>query len=126
MTSRPQRHLRQAQHSSNVALALSRGQSPISCQWAVVCLFYAGIHYVNAYLSTRGSEIPEDHGTRVGLVHRHMRGTLKQFKSLKFESERARYKMKYYQKRHVEGLQKKLDDIRDFVLRKLPQDQQVH
>ncbi len=83
-------YLEQANHNRHVADVLSQG-SPVSLQWAVTCIFYTALHYVNAYLLHKVQPTPADHGAREYNVRCHMRAVYPAYRWLKTESERARY-----------------------------------
>lgn len=65
--------LEQARHNRHVADVLSQG-SPVGLQWTVTCIFYAALHYVNAYLLHHGQRTPTNHGARDYSVRCHMSG----------------------------------------------------
>ena len=56
-------YIRQAKHNADLASHL-RKTKPDCLDWAVTCLFYAAIHYVNAYLVKARIPIPKRHRSR--------------------------------------------------------------
>ena len=111
---RAKRHLRQAAYNSEVAKVLAEVKPP-RFQWAVVCLFYAGLHYVNAYLYDTTGDVPRNHTERSKLVNQHMGQVYSQYMLLRDESHLARYKMKRHKQTSYEALDNRLEDIRQFV-----------
>ena len=88
--------LSQADHSATVAGRLSDGSAgagPISLQWAVVCVFYAGIYYVNAYLGQHIGVVPQRHEDREQRVSMHMEPSVfYAFRELRTICDAARYR----------------------------------
>ena len=113
------RHLRQAEHNRDVADALSQN-NPVSLQWAVTCIFYAALHYVNAYLSYRIGRTPVNHGDRDAYVSLHMRTVFKDYRWLKTKSEAARYRLVEPTRRIFQDSRQRVVQIRRFVDGSLP------
>ena len=106
-------YLDQAQHNREVAETLSKGDSPISRQWAVTCLFYAALHYVNAHLGER--PLPDNHSDRDNYVRANMHLIHDEYRWLKTRSEDARYRVKNPPKHVVSKAFSKADAILKFV-----------
>ena len=117
MTDKVKRYLRQAGKNVEVAEHLSTTKK---YQWGVVCLFYAGLHYVNAYLYYTTQQVPENHGPRLAAVRQRMSSVYDEYRALKDQSERARYNMKYHKVGEFRRLQAELETIRRFVIGNLP------
>lgn len=113
------RYLRQADNNVKVAGILAQAR-PHRCQWAVVCLFYAGLHYVNAYLHHTTGSVPEKHRERGNKVSRLMRSVYTEYAMLKDASEEARYSLRYHKPRQFRLLEKDLRAIETFVRSALP------
>ena len=111
--------LAQAEHNRSVANALSSA-TPISLQWAVTCVFYAGLYYVNAYLSHFALPTPLTHPERDQCVMRSMRPVYRAYKGLKVESERARYTLHQPTTAEFEISKRKVNEIEQFVRERLP------
>jgi HEPN domain-containing protein len=67
--------------------------------WAVTCLFYAAVHYVNAFLRRSNQPIPRRHGGHQGRLNivqqdRSLREIYKSYRHLDDESRDARYELK--------------------------------
>lgn len=112
-----QAFLEQAGHNRRVADALLQGNPPISRQWAVTCLFYAALHYVNAHVSSHGQPMPADHGARDLWVS--MRSVYPAYRWLRTRSEGARYGMRHPSERELEESRRRADAIESFVMSRL-------
>jgi hypothetical protein len=55
-----EQYLSQAAANADLATFL-RDNRPNDLDWAVTCLFYSAVHYVNAYLCKTGQGIPRRH-----------------------------------------------------------------
>ena len=112
-------YLAQADRNLSVADALSSG-TPISLQWAVTCVFYAGLHYVNAYLFHSALPIPSTHPERDQCVMRSMRPVYRAYRRLKTDSENARYALHQPTTAEFETSKQKANEIEQFVRGQLP------
>ena len=110
--------LEQAQHNRDVAKALSDGDSPISYQWAVTCLFYAAVHYVNAHVGNR--PVPDNHTERDSYVRGNMQPVYNDYRWLRTKSQDARYHLRNLPKTVVDKALLKTDKIQKFVQRPSP------
>lgn len=83
-------HLDQAEH--NERFFGSFDQTTYS-DWAVTVLFYAALHYVDAFLAHAGFKYPGGHHTRDGLVNSvtQLRTISTEYFRLKNRSSSARY-----------------------------------
>ena len=106
-------YLEQAQHNREVAEALSEGASPTSRQWAVTCLFYAAVHYVNAHLGNR--PVPDNHPDRDSYVRRNMPLIHSDYRWLRTKSQDARYRLKSPPKQVVDAALSRANKIQKFV-----------
>ena len=90
-------YLLQADRNAEVACRLAgtaNARPPISLQWAVVCVFYAGVHYINAYLKRRTGAVPRSHGDRQTCVSSRMSEPVYEaLMELKAACDGARYKL---------------------------------
>ncbi len=82
-------HLAQARHNEELAVDLLPTQFT---DWAATCCFYAGLHYIEAYLHTLEISC-QNHGLRESEIRRHnvTRAIYKEYGRLKAWSESARY-----------------------------------
>ena len=84
-----QEHLDQARHNSNFSKAFDRNRYS---DWAATALFYAGLHYIDAFLATRNIN-PGSHDKRdkyVSMV-RELKPIAAHYWKLKNSSRNARY-----------------------------------
>jgi hypothetical protein len=88
-----QEHMQKA--AGNAAFALS---IPLTDQtridWALVILFYAAVHYIEAYLASSGQHL-KNHTTRDSMVGRDssLRPVFADYQDLKFYGFNARYEV---------------------------------
>ncbi len=82
--------------------------------WAVTSIFYAGMHYIEAYFATRGVH-SSDHRTRDSSVLRDpdLRPLYRDFNELKNHSINARYYMVPFVPSDVQKLKECLASIKD-------------
>lgn len=83
-------HLQQAQHNETFFAGIDlRSYS----DWAVTVLFYAALHYIDAYLAQAGHLDPGVHDVRDSLIRRYVptRQVARQYFRLKNFSRTARY-----------------------------------
>ena len=106
--------MEQAAHNRHVAEVLSGGD-PVSLQWAVTCVFYAGLHYVNAYLYHVEQQVPRMHRGRNERIVARMNPVYKAYRWLKTTSERARYELVQPTGTDFRTSCQKVDDIQQFV-----------
>lgn len=88
-----QEHITKADGNATFAGSLPLdNQSRID--WALVALFYAAMHYVEAYLATVGQHL-KSHTTRDNVIGRDstLRGIFSEYQDLKYYSYNARYEM---------------------------------
>jgi HEPN domain-containing protein len=123
----PREYIEQAVHNSELATFL-RQEKAEYLDWALTCLFYAAVHYVNAYLAHAGKSIPRRHRTQGSLVGRSnivevdptLRAIYPAYRHLDDESRDARYELrKPSTQEYDKYLAPRLQRIRDFILPKL-------
>ena len=98
MRPRTRDHLDKAARNRRIAIALldpatTLGVQPPPLDWAVVALFYAAVHYVNAYLwQTRGFASADHRGRqRAVLTAPELRSTAASYLRLRGLADAARY-----------------------------------
>lgn len=124
---KPADYIQQAAHNAELAEYLRQGKTQY-LDWAVTCLFYAAVHYVNAYLAHAHKTIPRRHTTKGGLEGRSniveadltLSSIYDDYRNLDDESRDARYELKKptpyeYDKYLVSSLEK----IRAFIMPKV-------
>ncbi len=86
-------HVTKAKHDEAFVLSLELSTTPY-LDWAITALFYAALHYVEAYFATMKRHSP-DHRTRDSAVHRDfkIKGIYNDYNELKNYSINARYYM---------------------------------
>lgn len=86
-------HIAQAEHNEALYDHLAYA-SPAYADWQVTALFYAALHYVDAYLaSTANPQHPANHAVREGFVRNepNLRQVYVHYRELKERSIEARY-----------------------------------
>lgn len=107
-------HLRQAAHNEELYSQLSNTKF---LDWAVTGIFYAALHYVDAYLATKNIDPkyahPPTHEVRTPLVatESNLKRIFPQYQWLKNRSEDARYRVKHFTQAEVKGLKENEFDI---------------
>lgn len=86
-----QAHLTQARHNEAFVQSLDM-QTTVYLDWAVTGLFYAALHYIEAFLATQGQHSPS-HRSRdtVFRSFSQLRPIYSQYRTLKDVSMQARY-----------------------------------
>lgn len=124
----PTEYIRQAKHNLELAKHL-REEKPDYLDWAVTCLFYAAVHYINAYLSHSKIAIPRRHRGEDGKPGRlnivQQDSTLKaiyaNYRHLDDESRDARYELRVPTKSDYDNiLMQQLKAIQNYILPKVP------
>ena len=122
-------YIQQAAH--NLALASHLRQTkPEYLDWAATCLFYAAVHYVNAYLRKLSIPIPRRHrGSdanktegRLNIVQQDstLRMIYIPYRHLDDESRDARYELRKPSISDYDGfLEPQLKNIKKFILPKI-------
>jgi len=96
-------YIAQAAHNAELARTLRKERKEY-LDWAVTCLFYSAVHYINACLTKDGKDIPRRHvGTDAGAVGRtnivQQDASLKtiyfDYRHLDDESRDARYELRH-------------------------------
>ena len=108
-------HLQKARHDEEFADSLDVDNTHF-LDWAVPSLFYAGLHYIEAYFAISGVHSP-DHRTRDSSVRRdpNLRPLYADFNELKNYSINARYYMVPFAPSDVQKLKDCLASIKDRV-----------
>ena len=98
-------HLAQAEHNEKLFYALDHATYS---DWAVTVLYYAGLQYVDAYLSSIGIDDPGGHDVRDPLVRDTpaLRKVWPAYKRLKSFSRNARYYTRRFTASDINGLRR--------------------
>ena len=85
-----QEHFDQATHDEGIARHLwaERSDAP---DWRVTCLFYAAVHYVEAFLDEHDLGHSANHAVRYRHIRRHLSEILPHYRRLFDSSQDARY-----------------------------------
>jgi hypothetical protein len=112
------RHINWARQNEEFAKSLDP-KFNIDANWAITAVFYAAVHYVDAYFAARGQR-PVDHDEREQKLNRDdfFASVRKIYKELKRLSREARYEMAPYGEKEVRQSQALLEHIRSLVLTK--------
>lgn len=123
----PADYIQQALHNAELAAHLRTDKTQY-LDWAVTCLFYAALHYVNAYLAKGQRAIPRRHATFGNLTGRSnivqtdpvLGQIYGAYRHLEDESRDARYELrKPTPYEYDKYLVSKLTTIREFILPKV-------
>src|ERR1035438_3009859 len=90
-------HVAKAEGNARFARSLTL-DDPARIDWALIATFYAAMHYVEAFLATKGQHL-RSHTTRDGYVGRdtHLRKIYGQYQDLKYYGYNARYETTHFQ-----------------------------
>jgi hypothetical protein len=94
------------------------GSSQASINWKLVVLFYAGLHYVEAYLAKSMNQHTKSHTTRDNCVSResNLRRIRTQYNHLKFYGFNARYEVDQFTTSDVTDAQAYLKEVREIII----------
>lgn len=95
--------------------------------WAATCLFYAAVHYVNAFLVKRGKPLPRKHHGessspgRTDIVRDdpELQAIYPEYRDLEDVSRNARYLLSKISVKEYDKLVKELTAIREHVILKI-------
>lgn len=113
-------HLNQAEHNERFFGSFDR---TTYSDWAITVLFYAALHYVDAFLAHAGIPYPGAHRTRDGLVNSvtQLRTISSEYLRLKNRSSSARYYASRFTAREIERCRHTdLENIKRHIRRLLP------
>jgi len=120
-------YLQQAEHNEALA-AFIRSKRPDCLDWSATCLFYAAVHYVNAYFRKFGIPIPRRHRGdrgepgRLNIVQSDpiLSSIYPEYRHLDDESRDARYELKKISENDFDRfLLVKLNKISNFIIPKV-------
>jgi hypothetical protein len=122
VTSTADEHFLRAQQNERFANQIDLNTSPVAVHWVVTILFYAALHYVQAYFAalgrkhglhtTRASDIQRDN--RIAVIY-------DDFRQLSDMSRDARYECSALQPGHIKFAQERLEQIKSDLKPFLPQ-----
>ena len=84
--------------------------------WALVILFYAALHYVEAYLATVGQHL-RNHAARDSFVGRdaRLRAIFSEYQDLKYYGYNARYEMQGFTASNVTDAAKSFAKVKTHI-----------
>lgn len=87
-------HIEKAERNANFALSLSL-DSPAKIDWALVALFYAALHYIEAYLDATAGIHLRSHDSRDRMIGResNLKKIFSEYSDLKYYGYNARYEV---------------------------------
>lgn len=112
-------HVAKAEGNASFALSLPLKDQP-QIDWALVALFYAAMHYVEAFLAP--TTHLKSHESRDKYISRdsHLRGIFKEYSHLKFFGYNARYEVYGFKAAQVTGeAVKDYDAVKAHIVKKL-------
>lgn len=98
-------------------MALSMASdSQAKIDWALVILFYAAMHYIEAYLATLGQHL-RSHTTRDNFVGRdvQLRRIYSEYQDLKYFGYNARYEMQKFTASDVAQAKTNFDTVKAHI-----------
>ncbi len=109
-------HVAKANHDEAFVASLDLATTPF-CDWAVTALFYAALHYIEAYFATKGAH-SLDHRARDSDIQREpaISGLYNDYNELKNMSINARYMTTSFKSTDVMRLQGKLRVVKNYIL----------
>jgi hypothetical protein len=112
-------HLNRAQENEDLAGSLDLN-STLNVDWAITILFYAALHYVDAYLAVKPIH-PPSHESRDSEIQNN--GSLSiiynDYRRLKDKSIAARYEIANFHRSQFPQIKARFDKIKLHVLSKL-------
>jgi hypothetical protein len=108
-----QQHIAKAEGNLSFATSLSL-RNPFNIDWALVSLFYAAMHYVEAYLAAVSNIHSSSHRSRDTTMGRepNLREVYKEYQELKFFGYNARYEMQVFEPQDFDRALPRFEEIR--------------
>ena len=99
-----QEHVQKAEGNAAFALSLTLDSKP-KIDWALIALFYAAMHYVEAYLATQNIHL-RSHQTRDNAIGRDskLKKIFVDYQDLKYYGYAARYEPSTFTPKDVTGM----------------------
>lgn len=117
---KPYEHLEWAEKTEAFANSLDRSDN-VEVNWAITALFYAAVHYVDAYLVSRGNRQLDHQGRDYEIRQNNdfLKPIWKDYKRLKDMSREARYELAPYGEREFIRASSLLNTIKRHISQKL-------
>jgi hypothetical protein len=105
-------HLTRAKENEQLAIGLGR-ESGCSTDWAITMLFYAALHYIDAFLAGKNMH-PLNHEKRDGEIENNgsLAAIFKDYRRLKDLSRAARYEIANFREDQLEVARRRLKVIK--------------
>ncbi|WP_263411098.1 hypothetical protein [Terriglobus tenax] len=112
--------MQKAQGNETFAAALAT-DSPVRIGWKLVAIFYAAVHFVEAYLAKTLNQHVKSHTTRDGYLSReaNLRKVRTEYGHLKYYGYNSRYEMDVFTVDDVAEAEKYLVKIKTEILKHL-------
>ncbi len=121
-------YIQQAAHNLEFAEYIRKNKSDC-LDWSATCLFYAAVHYVNAYFKKANIPIPRRHSSpdpktpgRLNIVQQDptLSAIYDPYRNLDDESRDARYELKNISEARYDGyLRPEFEKIQKFIIPKV-------
>lgn len=111
-------HLDWAEENERTAQRLDKS-NPNQAAWAITIVFYAALHYVDAYVLAHFRSRPVDHAERDDIVRSddsELKTIAVSYRRLKDMSRQARYQLAHYSEREYQAAVEHLRTVRNFVV----------
>jgi hypothetical protein len=110
-------HINRAEDNEQFIISLDLAKS-INVDWAITILFYAALHYVDAYFAVQSIH-PPDHTVRDNKVSVSLNAIYRDYRYLKDRSREARYNVPNFQISHYTKAHQRYATIKAHVLSKI-------
>ncbi len=113
-------HLNWAQQNESL-VSIFELTDAFEVTWAITVVFYAAVHYVDAYLVKFKYNKPIDHAQRDSMIIKddHLTTIWRDYKRLKDLSRAARYECADFRSQDLVGAKKRLSPVREPIASRL-------
>jgi len=114
LPNKPQ-HLKKALENESLASSLNLAV-PAAPDWAITMLFYAAVHYVEAFFSKTGHHLKR-HKLRVNAIqgNAQLRPLYQDYRELQTYSETARYQAVFFTSSDVVPVKQHLENVKNLI-----------
>ena len=109
-------HLKKATENESLSSLLNLAV-PAASDWAITMLFYAAVHYVEAFFSKSGQHLKR-HKLRANAIQGNakLRPIYLDYRELQTYSETARYQAVFFTSADVVPVKKHLENVKNLVI----------
>jgi len=109
-------HLKKAKENESLAATMNLAV-PAASDWAITMLFYAAVHYVEAFFSKAGQHLKR-HKLRVNAIQANprLRPIYLDYRELQTYSETARYQAVFFTAADVVPVRRHLESVKKLVV----------